>query len=130
MPPIITKCLPPPASLPTILPKILALTGLAADGGIPGGVAVRWMSVEGKRYTLLSTTNLASGFTILQTGISATPPTNIHTDEVSPARQMFYRVQVEEWRRPTGQVQVIGQSASENPRSALHETGITHDNAS
>jgi len=64
--------------------------------GVPGEFLVRWQSVSNKFYTLQAATNLLEGFTlILGTNIQATPPENVHTDNVESVEQRFYRVKVE-----------------------------------
>ena len=56
---------------------------------------VRWQSATGRLYTVQAATNLVVGFTNLVTHCPATPPVNVHTDNVSGVGQRFYRVQVE-----------------------------------
>ncbi|MBM4148997.1 MAG: hypothetical protein FJ224_08125 [Lentisphaerae bacterium] len=64
---------------------------------VPGEFVVRWQSVSNKFYTLQATTNLLDGFTlILGTNIPATPPENVHTDNVESVEQRFYRVKAEQ----------------------------------
>ncbi|MEO5367562.1 MAG: hypothetical protein H7831_14650, partial [Magnetococcus sp. WYHC-3] len=73
----------------------LGFTALPASG-VPGEFLVRWQSASNKLYTLQAATNLITGFNlILGTNIPATPPENVHTDNVSGAGQRFYRVNVE-----------------------------------
>jgi hypothetical protein len=65
-----------------------------------GQFIVRWQSATNKHYTLQATTNLTSGFNlILGTNIVATPPENVHTDNVGNVGQKFYprRVRRRRW---------------------------------
>jgi hypothetical protein len=69
---------------------------VAANGAVPGEFLVRWQSASNKTYTLQAATNLLTGFNLnLRTNIPATPPVNVHTDNVGGAGQKFYRVGVE-----------------------------------
>jgi hypothetical protein len=56
-----------------------------------GTVALRWYSVAGRHYTVLSTPDLNQAFTPLATGLPATPPLNVyeHTPKEPAA---FYRL--------------------------------------
>jgi hypothetical protein len=73
----------------------LGFTALVSDPGAPGEFLVRWQSVSNKLYTLQAATNLIDGFTlILGSNIVATPPENVHTDNVQNAGSRFYRVEV------------------------------------
>jgi len=73
----------------------LGFTGLPVSG-VPGEFLVRWQSVSNKFYTLQAATNLLTGFdSILETGIPATPPENVHTDNVGTAGMRFYRIRLE-----------------------------------
>jgi hypothetical protein len=62
------------------------------------GFVVQWPSAAGRFYRLLRATNLASGFNALvQTNITATPPTNTLTDTNSlPVKSRLYRLQLEQ----------------------------------
>ena len=44
---------------------------------------VRWYGVNGKTYTVHKSTNLVSGFTTVQAGISGNYPVNSYTDTVA-----------------------------------------------
>ena len=58
---------------------------------------VRWQSIDGKRYNLLRTSDLRSGFSPIATGIDATAPENTFTDLTAPASQpSYYRVELAE----------------------------------
>ena len=52
-------------------------------GAGSGEFVVRWYSEPGKTYTIHRSTNLVSGFTVLQSGIDDTAPINSHTTMVS-----------------------------------------------
>ena len=53
------------------------------------GFVVRWSSAIGHTYTLHQSTNLMSGFTVVQSGIPATYPANSYTSAVSGAGAYF-----------------------------------------
>ena len=61
-----------------------------------GGVNVQWSSVANKRYAVLRSTDLLTGFTPLQKNILATPPLNAFHDSDAVLGTHFYRLQVEE----------------------------------
>ncbi len=63
----------------------------ASDGG--SGATVSWASVAGKTYTVHKSTNLATGFTVLQDDLPATPPMNRFTDP-TPGSTAFYIISV------------------------------------
>ena len=56
-----------------------------------GTYVVRWHSVPGKIYTVYQSTNLLNGFTVLQSGIAATAPTNSLTT-TSTGGQAYYMI--------------------------------------
>ena len=71
----------------------LGFTALGRDPATE--FVVRWQSASNKLYTLQAATNLIDGFTlILGSNIVATPPENVHTDNVENAGSRFYRVEV------------------------------------
>jgi hypothetical protein len=80
-------------TIPTNAASCLVLYALTYNP--PGEYVVRWQSATGRVYTVQAATNLVVGFTNLVTHRPATPPMNVHTDNVSGARCRFYRVQVE-----------------------------------
>ncbi len=61
----------------------------------PGEFLVRWQSATGRLYTVQAATNLVVGFSNMVLHVPATPPINVHTDNVGSAEARFYRVQVE-----------------------------------
>ena len=56
---------------------------------------VKWSSVAGKTYSVFRTTNLLSGFLILQSNVLATPPVNTFIDTLPPEPKASYSVGVE-----------------------------------
>jgi hypothetical protein len=64
--------------------------------GTQGRVVVRWVSVTNHLYTVHHSTNLLTGFSVLQTGIPATPPLNTYTDTVNGAATKFWKVSTQE----------------------------------
>jgi hypothetical protein len=65
------------------------LAALGADR-----LVVEWPAAEGKTYSLLRASDLASPFSRIATGLAATPPMNTYTDTVTEATA-YYRVEVE-----------------------------------
>ena len=62
-------------------------------GTVPGGWEISWPSVASRVYDVECTTNLAAGFTFLDTNLPATPAVNVYTDALHPgAGRMFYRI--------------------------------------
>ncbi len=71
-------------------------SGLAVEVDVQpvdGDYVIRWPSVEGRVYRLEESTNLSSGFQVLKSNITATPPENSETVDVRDAA--FYRIEVE-----------------------------------
>jgi hypothetical protein len=62
-------------------------------GPEPTAVTLSWFSAAGKQYTLLRSTNLISGFSVVLDSIPATPPLNQITDECDSS-EVFYMIQV------------------------------------
>jgi len=66
------------------------------DTQITNGLVVRWSSVSNRVYSLLRSTNLFDGFGTNATGITATPPENVHTDSmVTIPGTYFYGVELD-----------------------------------
>jgi hypothetical protein len=82
-------------TIPTNAASCLVLYALTNNPALPGEYVVRWQSATGRLYTVQAATNLVAGFTNLVTHRPATPPVNVHTDNVSGVGCRFYRVQVE-----------------------------------
>lgn len=61
-----------------------------------GIVMIRWSSTANHVYTLHYSTNLLTGFSIIQGNISATPPINTYTDNVSTVTMKFWSVSTDE----------------------------------
>ncbi len=60
------------------------------------GIVVRWSSVGGRQYSLLRATNLVNGFSLLESGMAATPPINTVTDTTAAAAgPYYYRIRLE-----------------------------------
>ncbi len=61
------------------------------------GFSLQWNSVEGRRYNILRSTNLLSGFTLLQGPIVAQPPVNTFPSMIEQNRDsLFYRIELAE----------------------------------
>ena len=57
-----------------------------------GNMVIRWGSITNHKYTVHYSTNLQSGFSVMQSNISGTPPINIHTVLSTTATQKFWKV--------------------------------------
>ena len=77
---------------PTLNSSFLSVQ--SANKLVNGGFVVSWPSVNGRYYTLRRSTNGMQGaFTILSSGIAATPSVNTYTDSVPTSVQMYlYKV--------------------------------------
>jgi hypothetical protein len=76
--------------------SLLVMRATVASPTEPGGILVAWQSASNRLYTLQAATNLMTGFNLnLRTNIPATPPENVHTDNVSGAGMKFYRMKLE-----------------------------------
>ena len=58
-------------------------------------VVLRWTSWGDQFYTLHRSTNLVTGFTVLQGGLPATPPMNVYTDQTQGASMLLWKVSTE-----------------------------------
>ena len=63
--------------------------------GTGPAVMLRWCSVTNYSYTVHYSTNLLSGFSVLQGGIPAKPPDNSYTDNVTGVNAKFWKVSAE-----------------------------------
>ncbi len=73
--------------------SLVLITGVR--GGGAAGHVVQWPSVAGRVYDIAGATRLTGDFTVLQTGMSATPPLNSYTDTVfATETAVFYRIDV------------------------------------
>ena len=68
---------------------LMSITAAADD-------VISWQSVTGRVYALWSSTNLTSGFGLLQALISAMPPLNTLTTTLQATSCRFYRITVDE----------------------------------
>ncbi len=81
---------------PTNSASLFGVESQNAAGWNGQGIVVRWSSSGGKSYTVLRTTNVMTGFTVLESGVFAVPPENVYTDATATAEgPYFYRVQLE-----------------------------------
>lgn len=62
---------------------------------IPEGVVLRWLSREQDTYEVQRSPNLMSPLEPIATGLPATPPVNVYTDQTESAGTAFYRIRVE-----------------------------------
>lgn len=83
-------------TLPLDASSFLGLTQIVRQAGSTG-IVVRWMSVDGKRYTLSRATNLVTGFDYrVQTNILGIAPANAATDTTAVGSGPWsYRVELE-----------------------------------
>ncbi len=83
-------------TLPLDAASFLGLTQIVRQAGA-AGVAVRWQSVDGKRYTLSRATNLAAGFDYdVKTNILGIAPANTETDTTAVGSGPWnYRIELE-----------------------------------
>jgi len=56
------------------------------------GVVLRWSSVTNHLYTIHASTNLLTGFSVLQGNVAATPPVNSYTNFIPDASTRFWRI--------------------------------------
>jgi hypothetical protein len=69
------------------------IAAVTPPSGASTNATVSWLSVAGKTYTVHKSSNLASGFTVLQDNLPATPPVNTFTDP-NPGSPAFYIISV------------------------------------
>ena len=79
---------------PTSVSSRLALNAVATVSA--DHFEVRWQSAAGRRYTLLKSATLDGAFTVVATGLSASPPENSFTDESATGAAAFYKIRVEQ----------------------------------
>ena len=73
----------------------LSVFALSASGSAGGSYVVRWYSEPGKRYGVYRSTNLLSGFSVIQADVPAAPPVNAYTDSVGSVQSpLFYMISV------------------------------------
>lgn len=77
---------------PTNPRSVLSVTNLFPDGT---GYVLHWPSISNRIYTVDRATNLIlPGFEVIATNLPATPPVNVHTDQVPGWEKVFYRIKV------------------------------------
>jgi hypothetical protein len=82
---------------PTHPLSVLAVTNLTWGGS---GVVLRWVSASNRIYAVERTTNLTpASFAGILTNLAATPPVNVHTDQVPVPDKAFYRINVSSGHR-------------------------------
>ncbi len=59
----------------------------------PAGVIVQWTSRDNEVYALFKAVSLRGPFVPLATGLAATPPLNVYTDEAATAVTAFYCIE-------------------------------------
>lgn len=59
---------------------------------INGNIVLRWSSTTNKLYTVHHSTNLLTGFSVLQSNIPATPAINSYTQSVLTVPQKFWKI--------------------------------------
>lgn len=77
---------------PTSTSSRLAFSGGNASSS--NGLVVTWSSVNGRLYSIQTSSNLVTSWTVQQSGIAATPPLNVVTTALSPGHG-YLRVKVE-----------------------------------
>lgn len=68
-------------------PTIQAMSGLSN-----GVIEIRWSSLSNHQYAVLCSTNLQSGFWLVQSNLAATPSMNTYTDSTQSVPQKFWRI--------------------------------------
>lgn len=90
-----------------------------------GNMVLRWSSVTNHLYTIHSSTNLLTGFSVLQSNITATPSINSYTDSVQTIPSKFWKISTVEtqenfaWKRYDGNP-VITWDMIPSPPGALY----------
>ena len=75
----------------------LLIVSFQSDVVSTNGFVIQWQSVSNRTYRIERATNLLeSSFSLLASGIEATPPMNIYTDMTITAKCMFYRILLRE----------------------------------
>ncbi|MBN1670962.1 MAG: PKD domain-containing protein [Kiritimatiellae bacterium] len=64
-------------------------------GSAGSKAALSWASVNGRIYSVLRSTNLVGGFSLIASNLTATPPMNVYTDQVESAGAAYYEIRVE-----------------------------------
>jgi len=74
--------------------SVFSIEGGRLHGLGPDKLLISWPSTNDLTYTVYSTERIGQPFSIVASGIEATPPMNMYTDTVSSAL-IYYRVEVE-----------------------------------
>jgi hypothetical protein len=61
----------------------------------PDGVQLSWLSRTDETYRILAAPGPGGAFTVIASGLSATPPENTWTDRNPPAGVRIYKVEME-----------------------------------
>ena len=82
--------------------KVFAINILNVDEPVPSfsepptlsdsNMVIRWGSITNKKYTVHFSTNLLSGFSVLQSNIPGTPAVNSYTDTLTVVTQKYWKV--------------------------------------
>jgi hypothetical protein len=67
----------------------------ALSGPFNGVAVIRWSSLSNHQYAVYCSTNLQSGFQVVQSNLPATPSMNTYTDATQNLPQRFWRVTTE-----------------------------------
>jgi hypothetical protein len=74
--------------------SLFSMTDLMVEPPPSGSFVLTWTSTSNRAYTVERCTNFCHSFMVLDSGIPATPPMNVHTDSAAGI-QSFYRVLVD-----------------------------------
>jgi hypothetical protein len=74
--------------------SVLWAMGQRGDTVRAGNVTIAWPSTAGRQYSVYSATDIKDGFIPVASHISATPPENTYTMELSSQR-MYFKIEVE-----------------------------------
>lgn len=72
-----------------------SLLSLITESNVPGSFSIAWPGASNRIYLLSRSTNLLSGFDLIETNIAATPPLNSYTDNVGNLERAFYTIEVQ-----------------------------------
>jgi hypothetical protein len=57
--------------------------------------AIRWLSVDGKQYSIHRSTNIAHSYSVIASNLNAMAPTNMWSESMPGSVGFFYRVEVQ-----------------------------------
>ena len=69
---------------------------LDTDYSSGSNVVIQWSSISNHLYSIHHSTNLVSGFTVLESNLPCTPPMNTYTDSVNGVNVKFWKVSTDE----------------------------------